>query len=56
MAQLNRVPVLDQAKYVEDPVSAIRDILTKLRFGSIALTVHEGKVVQLDITEKRRLF
>ena len=25
------------------------------RFGSIAITLHEGKVVQLDVTEKRRL-
>ncbi len=40
----------------EDALAAIRDHLQKMRFGSIALTVHEGQVVQLDITEKRRLF
>ncbi|MGZ8361155.1 MAG: DUF2292 domain-containing protein [Allosphingosinicella sp.] len=26
-----------------------------LRFGSIDLAIHDGKVVQFDITEKRRL-
>jgi len=39
----------------EDALAAIREQLERMRFGSIALTVHEGKVVQLDITEKRRL-
>ena len=39
----------------EDELSAIRDYLNKLRFGSIAITVHDGRIVQLDVTEKRRL-
>ena len=29
--------------------------LQKLQFGSIAITVHDGRIVQLDVTEKRRL-
>ena len=39
----------------EDAIAAVRDYLNTLRFGSIAITVHEGRIVQLDITEKRRL-
>ena len=39
----------------EDALAAIRDYLARLRFGSIAITVHEGRIVQLDVTEKRRL-
>jgi hypothetical protein len=39
----------------EEAISAIRDYLKSMRFGSIALTVHDGKIVQLDVTEKRRL-
>ena len=35
-------------------IDAVRSALEALRFGSITLTVHESKVVQLDITEKRR--
>lgn len=40
----------------DEVISAIRDQLAKVRFGSIALTIHDGQVVQLDVTEKRRLF
>jgi hypothetical protein len=39
----------------DDALSAIQGYLRKLRFGSIAITVHDGKIVQLDVTEKRRL-
>jgi hypothetical protein len=28
--------------------------LSQLRFGAIQLTVHEGKLVQVDITERKR--
>ncbi|WP_114954365.1 YezD family protein [Sphingosinicella terrae] len=38
-----------------EALAAIRATLERLRFGTIAITVHEGRVVQLDITEKRRL-
>ena len=40
---------------VDDAIGVILDSLKRIRFGSISVTVHEGKVVQLDITEKRRL-
>ncbi|MDB5669446.1 MAG: putative small protein [Alphaproteobacteria bacterium] len=40
---------------VDEAVRAIVDSINRIRFGSIAITLHEGKVVQLDITEKRRL-
>ena len=35
-------------------LTAVAETLSRMRFGSIALTVHEGSVVQLDVTEKRR--
>lgn len=35
-------------------IDAVKSALEALRFGSITLTVHESKVVQLDVTEKRR--
>lgn len=41
---------IDPAKW-----NLIRDALSRLRFGSIQLTVHEGKLVQIDITERTRL-
>jgi len=41
---------IDPAKW-----TLIRDALSRLRFGSIQLTVHEGKLVQIDVTERTRL-
>ena len=37
-----------------DPMSVVRDALSSLKFGAISLTVHEGKLVQIEVTEKRR--
>lgn len=53
MSQLTRA--LPPAAGPEDALAAIRDCLQRIRFGSIAVTIHEGRVVQLDVTEKRRL-
>ncbi|WP_372731543.1 YezD family protein, partial [Novosphingobium sp.] len=39
----------------EESVASVREALTGLRYGTIALTIHEGRVVQIDVTEKRRL-
>jgi hypothetical protein len=33
----------------------VADALDRLRFGSILLTVHDGKVMQIDVTERKRL-
>ena len=41
------------ASYPE-PIRAVLDALAKLRFGAIQLTVHEGKLVQVDVTERQR--
>ena len=37
-----------------DPFEILRQSLARMRFGAIQLTVHEGRLVQMDITEKRR--
>jgi hypothetical protein len=41
-------------KSVSEPMGAVLDALAKLRFGAIQLTVHEGKLVQIDVTERQR--
>lgn len=35
-------------------VQTVLDALEKLKFGAIQLTVHEGRLVQVDITERYR--
>lgn len=35
-------------------ISAVAEAIARLRYGAIGLTVHDGKVVQLEVTERRR--
>jgi len=35
-------------------LAAVADALARLRYGAVHLTVHDGRVVQLDITERQR--
>jgi hypothetical protein len=37
-----------------DLLQPVREALSGLRFGAIQLTVHEGKLVQMDVTERQR--
>lgn len=39
---------------LSEPVRLVLDALKSLRFGAIQLTVHEGRLVQVDITERKR--
>jgi len=36
------------------PLAAIRDAIAKLRFGAVVLTVHDGRLVQMEVTERQR--
>ncbi|PLK25516.1 YezD family protein [Novosphingobium sp. TH158] len=36
------------------PLEAVAEAVSRLRYGAIELTVHDGRVVQLDVTERRR--
>ena len=38
----------------EEAINLIVEALGRLRIGAINLTVHEGKLVQVDITERKR--
>ncbi len=38
----------------EEAIGLISEALNRIRFGAINLTVHEGKLVQVDITERKR--
>lgn len=37
-----------------DPIQLVREALAKLRFGAVQLTIHEGKLVQMEVSEKHR--
>lgn len=37
-----------------DQLQAIVEALGQIRFGVIQLTIHDGRLMQLDVTERRR--
>ncbi len=48
-----------QSSHVEklvkaDAVQAVVEALAKLEYGTIQLTVHQGKVVEIAVTERQR--
>jgi len=45
----------DAARILEESLASAREALLGLRYGVVTLTVHEGRVVQIDVTEKKRL-
>lgn len=47
---LGRSSVRDYSK----PLEKVGEALSNLSFGSITLTVHESRVVQVDVTERLR--
>jgi hypothetical protein len=42
-------------KLLAESIASVGEALKGLRYGSVLVTVHEGRVVQIDVTEKRRL-
>jgi hypothetical protein len=55
-AAMSDKPVIDTktANHRDQALSAIGQALDGLRYGTIILTVHDAKVVQLEVTEKKR--
>ncbi len=51
MTEPDRTP---PGQLAPDTAKAIAEALAALRFGAIQLTVHDGKLVQMDVTERRR--
>ena len=45
----------DALQSLEECLANVREALTGLNYGNVALTVHEGRVVQIDVTQKKRL-
>jgi hypothetical protein len=38
-----------------EALALVSEALSRLRYGAIQLTVHDGKVMQIDVTERKRL-
>lgn len=48
-------PNPEAARLIEESLANVREALCGLKYGNVSLTVHEGRVVQIDVTEKKRL-
>lgn len=35
-------------------LTAVQEAVSRLRYGTVQLTIHDGRVVQLDVTERQR--
>lgn len=44
-----------QPRSQADGLALVAQALDRIRFGDIRLTIHEGRLVQVDITERTRL-
>ncbi|HET6538473.1 MAG TPA: YezD family protein [Sphingopyxis sp.] len=51
-------PVREDGSAKRDPgeraIQTVLEALQTLRFGAIQLTIHEGRLVQVDVTERHR--
>lgn len=48
-------PSADPAWYRAEALGLVTEALSRLKYGAIQLTVHDGRVLQIDVTEKKRL-
>ena len=48
-------PAPETARQLEECLATLRQTLSSLKYGTVAITVHEGRIVQMDVTERRRL-
>lgn len=45
----------DAQRLLDESLASVREALLGLKYGNVSLTVHEGRIVQIDVTEKKRL-
>ncbi|WP_082553682.1 YezD family protein [Altererythrobacter sp. Root672] len=54
MADALPAPASDDPAAPLDAVQLVTEALADLRFGTIVLTIHDGKLVQVDVTKRQR--
>jgi len=45
----------NKLQHIEENLADIRQALLALEYGSISITVHQSRVVQIDVTKRKRL-
>jgi hypothetical protein len=54
LAAIHGEDAVRRQRHIEDVLATVTQALASIRFGAIELTVHDDRVVQIDVTEKRR--
>ena len=55
MSATLQIVARDAAAAAPQPaLDAVIEALGRIRYGAIQLTVHDGRLVQVDVTERRR--
>lgn len=52
---LNSQAEPDKLRHVDEGLANICEALLGLHFGSVTVTMHQDRIVQIDVTEKKRL-
>lgn len=52
--QIPQRPTLPPEQAAAIALDAVAEAISRLRYGAIELTVHDGRVVQLEVTERQR--
>ena len=47
-------PALQQTVALDQAVEAVAKALGALNYGAVQLTIHDGRVVQMDVTARHR--
>ena len=55
MTKLDQSVSNDAQRLLEEGIANVREALSGMKFGNVSLTVHEGRIVQIDVTEKKRI-
>ena len=53
-ATIERLQSVVNHTELPEHLRVVAEALDRLRFGVIQLTVHDGKLMQVDVTERRR--
>ena len=53
-ATIERLQAAEKHAELPEHLRVVVEALDRLRFGVIQLTVHDGKLMQVDVTERRR--
>lgn len=51
---MGAVPERLDTSHLPEHLRVVADALERLSYGVIQLTVHDGKLMQVDVTERRR--